>query len=87
MFDLQISTLISGHILQKILNNQPLSFIDYNVLTATLISQNIPFDTSFDSGTRKAAASIQFTIHINPSATFVFVISLEQGSSSFSPSP
>ena len=87
MFDLQISSLLSGRLLQKILNNQPLTLIEYNFLTATLIANNIPFDTSFVSGTRKSAASIQVTIHINPSATFVFVISLEQGSSSFSPSP
>lgn len=87
MFDLQVSTLLSGKVLQKVLHNQPLSFAEYNILVAGLIAQNIPFDTSFDSGTRKAAASIQFTIHIHPSATFVFVISLEQGSSSFSPSP
>ena len=87
MLDLQISTLLSGRLLQKILNNEPLSFVEYNILATSLVAANIPFDTSFTSGTRKAAASIQITIHINPSATFVFVISLEQGSSPFSPSP
>ncbi|MCL2397224.1 MAG: hypothetical protein FWC93_04080 [Defluviitaleaceae bacterium] len=87
MFDLQMSALLSGRLLQKVLNNEPLSLVEYNILTASLIAQNIPFDVSFVSGTRKSAASIQFTIHINPSATFVFVISLEQGSNAFSPSP
>ena len=87
MFDIQLSTLLSGRVLQKVLANQPLSFVEYSALTAGLIAQNIAFDTSFSESTRKTAASIQFTIHINPSATFVFVISLEQGSSAFSPSP
>jgi len=87
MIDTQIATLLSGTILQKVLNNAPLSHVEVNMLVAGLIAQNLPFDTSFSSGTRKTAASIQFTIHINPSATFVFVISLEQGSSAFSPSP
>lgn len=87
MIDTQIAALLSGTLLQKVLNNIPLSNFDFNVLVAGLTAQNIPFDTSFSPGTRKAAASIQFTIHINPSASFVFVISLEQGSNSFSPSP
>jgi len=87
MFDVQISTLFSGRLLQKILNNEPISLVEYNFLTSVLIAQNIPFDVSFQSGTRKAAAALQLTIHITPSATFVLVISLEPGSNAFSPSP
>jgi len=87
MFDAQISTIFSGGILRKILNNEQISFAQYNLLTATLVSNNIPFDTAFSSGTRKNAASIQLTIHINPSATLVLVVALEPGASVFTPSP
>ena len=87
MFDTQISAILSGTLFRKVLCNEQLSLYEYNALTATLIARNIPFDTSFAEGTRKSPASIQLTIHINPTANFVFVISLEPGSSVFSPSP
>jgi len=87
MFDLQVSTLLSGRLLQKALNNEPLTLAELNILTTSLIAQNIPFEVAFVSGTRKSAASVQVTIHINPSTTLVFVISLEQGSTIFTPSP
>lgn len=87
MFDLQISTLLTGKLLQKILRNELITLIEYNLITSALIAQNIPFDAAFVSGTRKNAASLQLTIHINPSATFVLVVNLEPGSSVFSPSP
>jgi len=47
----------------------------------------IPYDVSFVPGTRKEAASLQLTVHINPTLTEVFVITLEPGSSIFAPSP
>ena len=87
MFDLQIATVFSGGILRKILNNQQITLAEYAVVTGFLIQQNIPYDTSFQSGTRKAAAALQLTIHINPSATIVLVVALEPGSNAFSPSP
>ena len=87
MLDTQISTLFSGRLLQKILNNEPISLIEYNFLTSTLVARNIPFDAAFQPGTRKAAAALQLTVHINPSANFVIIISLEPGSNAFSPSP
>ena len=87
MFDTQISALLSGTIFRKILANEQLSLFEYNFLVEVLINNNIPFESAFASGTRKNAASIQLTIHLNPSATLVFVIALEPGSSVFSPSP
>ena len=87
LFDVQISSLLSGAVLRKILNNEQLTMIEFNFITGVLLNNNIPFDTSFVSGTRKSAASIQLTIHINPSATLVLVVALEPGSTVFTPSP
>ena len=87
MFDAQISTLLSGTLFRKIINNEPISLIEFNFLTTALINSNIPYDTAFASGTRKNAASLQLTIHINPSATLVLVVTLEPGASVFTPSP
>jgi hypothetical protein len=87
MFDTQISTVLSGGLIRRIFNNEQLSLPEFHLLTGFLIKQNIPFDTAFVSGTRKNAASLQLTIHINPSATLVLVVALEPGSSVFSPSP
>ena len=87
MFDTQISALLSGALFRKIFGNEQLSLYEFNFLTSILINNNIPFDTAFAAGTRKNPASLQLTIHLNPSATLVFVITLEPGSSVFSPSP
>jgi len=87
MLDTQISALFSGALLQKVLNNEPITLIEFNFLTSALVARNIPFDASFQQGTRKAAAAIQLTIHITPTANFVIVIALEPGSNAFSPSP
>ena len=87
MFDTHLSTLLSGGLFRKILNNEPLTLLEFNVLTGILMNNNIPFDIAFAAGTRKNPASLQLTIHINPSATLVLVVALEPGSSVFSPSP
>ena len=87
MFDAHLSTLLSGGLFRKILNNEPLSLVEFNLLTGILMNNNIPFDTAFAAGTRKNPPSLQLTIHINPSATLVLVTNLEPGSSVFSPSP
>ena len=87
MFDFPLPAVITGGIFRKILNNQKLTLIDYNLLTTSLMAENIPFDVAFSSHTRSQAASLQLTIHINPSLTMVLVIELEPGSSAFSPSP
>ena len=87
MFDTHLSTLLSGSLFRKILNNEQLTLMEINFLTGILINNNIPFDTAFVSGTRKNPASLQITIHVNPSATLVLVVALEPGSSVFSPSP
>ena len=87
MFDMHLSALLSGGLFRKILNNEPLTLLEFNVLTGILMNNNVPFDTAFVSGTRKNPASLQLTIHVNPSATLVIVVALEPGSSVFSPSP
>jgi len=87
VFDTQISALLSGGMFRKILNNEQITLVEFNFLTGMLINNNIPFDTAFVSGTRKNPASLQLTIHINPSATMVLVVALEPGSPVFSPSP
>ena len=87
MFDTQVASLLSGTFFTKILTNQQLSMYEFNCLTTMLVNANIPFDTSFAQGTRKDAASLQLTVHLNPSATLVFVVTLEPGASVFSPSP
>ena len=87
MFDTHLSTLLSGSLFRKILDNEQLTLLEVNFLTGLLINNNIPFDTAFVSGTRKNPASLQLTIHVNPSATLVLVVALEPGSSVFSPSP
>ena len=87
MFDTHISTLLSGGLFRKVMCNEPLTLLEFNVLTGMLINNNIPFDTAFAAGTRKNPASLQLTIHVNPSVTIVLVTNLEAGSSVFSPSP
>ncbi|MCL2363342.1 MAG: hypothetical protein FWC71_01615 [Defluviitaleaceae bacterium] len=87
MFDNLISSVLSGTLFRKVLNNEQITLFEFNFITSVLINSNIPFDTSFASGTRKDAASLQLTIHINPSTTLVLVVSLEPGASVFAPSP
>ena len=87
MFDTQISGLLSGTLFKKAMCNEQLTLYEFNFLTGLLINNNIPFDTAFAEGTRKNPASIQLTIHLNPTASLVLVVSLEPGSSVFSPSP
>lgn len=87
MFDPHLSTLLSGTLFRKIMNNEQMNLLELNFLTGILVNNNIPFDTAFAAGTRKNPASIQVTVHINPSASLVFTVSLEPGSSVFSPSP
>ncbi|MCL2202780.1 MAG: hypothetical protein FWB88_02400 [Defluviitaleaceae bacterium] len=87
MFDTHLSSIFSGTLFRKVLNNEQITLFEFNFLSSVLINNNVPFDTAFSAGTRKNPASLQLTIHINPSVTLVMVISLEPGSSVFSPSP
>jgi len=86
-FDGQISALFSWDIFRRMSQNQPISLLQFGSVMQMLIEFNIPFDVSFTSGTRKGAAALQLTIHVNPTATLVFVVALEQGASVFTPSP
>ena len=87
IFDTHLSGLLSSTLFNKLVNNQPISLYEFNFITSMLINNNIPYDIAFAAGTRKNAASLQLTIHVSPSATVVFVVGLEPGSSVFSPSP
>ena len=87
MFDTTLSRLFSGTLFDKMLANQQLTLYEFNFITSLLIQHNIPYDVAFAPGTRKNAASLQLTVHVSPSATVVFVVGLEPGSSVFSPSP
>lgn len=86
-FDNQIMTLFSWDIFRQIMNGEQISPCRFNILTNMLLSSNIDFDISFDSGTRKQAPALQLTIHVNPTSTMVFVVPLSSGSTSFTPSP
>lgn len=86
-YDNQIATLFSYDLFQLILNNIPISLYQFNLITNFLVGIGIPYDVSFVAGTRKEAASLQLTIHINPTYTEVFVVALEPGSTTFAPSP
>ena len=86
-FDSQIMTLFSLETFRQMAQNQIISYYQFNFITKMLIDGNIPFDISFTSSTRKAAAALQLTIHVNPTATMVFVVALEPGASVFTPSP
>ena len=79
--------MFSGPLFRKILNNKQINLFEFNSITGILIGNNVPFDTAFVSGTRKNPASLQLTIHVNPTATLVLVVSLDPGSPVFSPSP
>ena len=86
-FDSQITTLFSWETFRRMAQNQPVSLYQFSLAMQMLVSNNIPFDISFTSGNRKAAAALQLTLHVNPTSTMVFVVALEPGASVFTPSP
>ena len=86
-FDNIIPTLLSLDSFWQIAHNRPISLLQFNLLTDQLVRLEIPYDISFVPGTRKTTASFQLTIHINPTRTEVFVVSLTPGASVFTPSP
>jgi len=86
-FDGQIAALFSWDIFRKISNNQPISLQQFSLVMQVLVMNGLPFDIAFVPGNRKAAAALQLTIHVNPTATMAFVVALEPGASVFTPSP
>jgi len=86
-FDGQITALFSWDIFRRMAHNQPISLYQFSLAMQMLVSNNIPFDVAFTSGTRKSAAALQLTVHANPTSTMVFVVALEPGASVFTPSP
>jgi len=85
--DNQIMSVFSWDLFRQIANGDEVSLCKLNLFTAMLIGSGIPYDISFESGTRKQAPAIQLTIHINPTATLVLVVALAPGSTAFTPSP
>ena len=87
VFDSQIVALFSYELFRRMASNQPITLFLLNIITDMLVARDIPYDLSFVPGNRKAASSLQLTVHINPTATAVFVIQLEPGAAVFTPSP
>ena len=85
--DGQITALFSWDVFRRMAHNQPVTLYQFSAVMQMLVCRDIPFDISFTSGTRKAAAALQLTIHVNPTSTMVFVVALEPGASAFTPSP
>jgi hypothetical protein len=82
-----LMTLFSLDLFRQMANNQPITLFQLNIITGMLVERGVPFDVSFVPGNGKTAPSFQLTIHINPTATAVFVITLTPGPSTFTPSP
>lgn len=85
--DYQIRTLFTWDLFRQIANNESLTLFQFNALTGLLVENGVSFDVSYVSGSRKTAAALQLTIHVNPTFTMVFVVQLEPGASAFTPSP
>ena len=85
--DSQISALFSLDTFRRMAHNQAISLYQFSSIMQLLVNGNIPFDISYAASTRKAAAALQLTVHINPTSTMVFVVALEPGASVFTPSP
>jgi hypothetical protein len=87
VFDNQLLSLFSWDIFRQMASNRAIPLCKFNLITNLLTEWNIPYDVSFSSGTRKEAAALQLTIHVNPTTTVVYVVQLEPGSTAFTPSP
>ena len=82
-----MTLLYQNDVYRRMATNQPISLFEFNYITNQLVFLGIPYDVSFDGGTRKMAAALQLTVHINPTKTEVFVITLQPGGTAFTPSP
>ena len=85
--DAQIACLFATDLFVRIVNNLPITLFQFNLVTNQLVALGIPYDVSFVPGTRKEAAALQLTIHINPTRTEVLVVALQPGATTFTPSP
>ncbi len=65
----EIMQLIMSSAFQKMVCMDKINIAQFNALCALLIVNNIPFDTTFNSGTRRDDPSLQVTIYINPNTT------------------
>ena len=86
-FTSPLATLFSLDLFRQLANSQPISAIQLSLISNMLAERGVPFDISFVPGNGKTAPSFQLTIHVNPTATMVFVITLTPGASTFTPSP
>ena len=87
LFNNQLVTLFSLDLFRQMANNQPITLLQLNIISDMLVERGVAFDISFVPGNGKTVPSLQLTIHINPTATLVFVITLAPGASTFTPSP
>ena len=86
-FDAQMACLFASELFARLTDNLPVSLLQFNLVTNYLVALGVPYDVSYVPGTRKEAAALQLTIHINPTRTEVLVVSLQPGSTTFTPSP
>ena len=86
-YDAQMACLFSSALFARLVNNLPVSLLQFNLVTNYLVALGIPYDVSYVPETRKEAAALQLTVHINPTRTEVLVVSLQPGSTAFTPSP
>ena len=80
----EIEFILASDAFKSIIDADVIKLCQLNAVLALLIKACIPFDVSFDPGTRREAAAIELVIFINPSTTLNFVLNLEPGASVFS---
>lgn len=64
--------IITSGAFQRIVCLDNITIAQFNALCTLLIKSNIPFDTTYTTGTRRDAPSLQVTIYINPNTTLVY---------------
>lgn len=80
----QLLKILSTEIFQSILNNDAIKIEQLLSTQRLLISAGIPFDLSFSPGTRRDDSGATLVIHVNPTTTITFTITLEAGGTIFS---
>ncbi len=81
--DNQILTLFSLDLFRQIATNQDITILKVNAFITLLINYNIPFDTSYSTGTRRDSPGMKIVIYINPSSTLVLDVSFGGGVNAF----
>ena len=74
-----LESLLSLDIIKTLLRVNSMEVSRFNTVIALLIKAGIPFDVTFDPGTRRTVSAAQLTIYINPTTTLVFTFEFEEG--------